>query len=99
MKRTRVVNCTKEDYDIYIGRGTLTPVDTGIWGNPFKVGRDGTREEVVDKYWKWVITQPKILNLLPTLKGKRLGCWCAPKPCHGDILVELVEGVFQKTLF
>ena len=55
------------------------------------IGRDGTREEVIEKYRVWVLTQPQILDTLHTLKGKRLGCFCKPKACHGDVLVSLLE--------
>lgn len=78
---TRVVNLRHEDCDVRICR-------PGQWGNPFHIGTDGTREEVVEKYRKWILTQPKLLAQLHILKGKRLGCYCAPLPCHGDVLAE-----------
>lgn len=78
-----VVHCKKEPYDIYIGR-------PGIWGNPFTIGQDGTREEVIAKYREWIQTKPELLALLPSLEGQTLGCWCKPNACHGDILAELV---------
>ncbi len=81
---TKVVNCKKEPYDVLIDRRT-------IYGNPFIIGRDGTREEVVEKYRKWVPTQEKIMNSLYKLYNKRLGCHCKPKACHGDVLVELIN--------
>jgi hypothetical protein len=62
-----------------------------MWGNPFKVGRDGTREEVIEKFRHWIQEQPFLMSQLHILKGKRLGCYCAPLPCHGDVLVELAE--------
>lgn len=80
----KVVHCKREPYDIYIGR-------PGKWGNPFQIGRDGTREEVIRKYERWVTEQPDLVTSLPDLAGKTLGCWCAPKPCHGDVLVYLAE--------
>lgn len=83
---TRVVNRKYEHYDVYIGRG-------GQWGNPFKIGRDGTRAEVIEKYRKWIKTQPHLLSQLHILKGKRLGCWCKPLDCHGDILVKLINAL------
>jgi len=82
---TRVVNIKQSSYDIYIGRPS-------IWGNPFVVGKDGTREEVVDKYRQWILTQPRLLVGLRELKDKVLGCHCHPKLCHGDVIVELIEG-------
>jgi hypothetical protein len=79
-----VVNRHKEPFDLYIGRGTL-------WGNPFKIGVDGTREEVIDKYRRYVLNSPEILSRLCELKGKKLGCSCKPYKCHGDVLVELIQ--------
>ena len=81
----KVVHCKRSPYDVYIGR-------PGPFGNPFEIGKDGTREEVVEKYAEWVLTQPELLAIIKTeLKGKVLGCWCAPKLCHGDILIEIVN--------
>ena len=77
-----VVHCRKEEYDVYVGRGSK-------WGNPFKIGRDGDRADVIRLYRKWIIRQPELMAALPALRGKVLGCWCAPAPCHGDVLVEL----------
>ena len=80
-----VVHCKRNEYDVYIGR-------PGPFGNPFKIGPDGTREEVVEKYAEWVLTQPELLaKIRSELKGKVLGCWCAPKLCHGDIIAELAN--------
>ena len=79
-----VVNIRNDKYDVYIGRGSK-------WGNPFKIGRDGDREEVIDKYRKYIINKPELLDRLKELKGKVLGCFCKPKACHGDILIELIN--------
>lgn len=76
-----VVHCKKEKYDVYIGRPS-------IWGNPFEIGRDGTRAEVIEKYSNWIKGQDLPFE---TLKGKTLGCWCHPLPCHGDILMKLAN--------
>lgn len=84
MKTTRVVHCKKESFDVYIGRRSK-------WGNPFVVGRDGTRSEVIEKYRAWIVEQP-VFTDLEQLRDKVLGCWCKPRSCHGDVLVELLEG-------
>ena len=81
---TCIVHCKKEQYDIYIGRPSK-------WGNPFQIGKDGTRDEVIEKFKNWILTQPNLLKDLHEIKGKTLGCWCKPKSCHGDVLVELIE--------
>ncbi len=81
---TRVVHWRREQCDIRIDRSSK-------WGNPYKIGRDGTRAEVIAKYEAWIKTQPALMAALPELRGKVLGCWCAPKPCHGDVLVRLAH--------
>lgn len=82
----RVVHCRKDRYDVYIGRPSK-------WGNPFILGRDGTRNEVIEKYRRWIPMQPYLLRDLKELKGKVLGCWCAPKSCHGSVLKELADEI------
>ena len=83
-KTTKVVHCKKEKYDVYIGRPSK-------WENPFVIGIDGDREEVISKYEAYIMSRPDLLNQLPKLEGKVLGCWCAPKACHGDVLKTMVE--------
>ena len=81
---TSVVHCKKNSFDVYIGRPSE-------WGNPFVIGKDGSRAEVVEKYRAWLLTQPKLLAKIKTLKGKTLGCWCSPDACHGDVLAEFAD--------
>jgi hypothetical protein len=81
---TTVVNLRKEPYDTYVGRGSP-------WGNPFRIGRDGTRDEVIEQYREWLLYNPELMARLPELKGKRLGCYCKPLRCHGDVLAELAD--------
>jgi hypothetical protein len=84
MSHPLVVHCKRKKFDIYIGRPSK-------WGNPFKIGNDGNREEVIKKYEQWIKQQPDLLKLIPTLKGKILGCYCAPNECHGDILAKMAN--------
>lgn len=77
-----VVNINSSSFDIYIGRGT-------IWGNPYRIGIDGNRGEVLKKYRRYILNNPNLLNQLNTLDNSKLGCHCKPKNCHGDILVSL----------
>lgn len=87
-----VVHCKRDSYDIYIGRPSK-------WGNPFShlPGKGEcqvpTREDAVKCYRQWIKTQPQLLADLHELKGKTLGCWCAPQACHGDVLVSLVKEI------
>ncbi|HZR02825.1 MAG TPA: DUF4326 domain-containing protein, partial [Burkholderiales bacterium] len=62
------------------------------WGNPFKVGRDGSREAVIAKYEAWLLARPKMVEAVKSeLRGKDLLCWCAPLPCHGDVLLRIAN--------
>lgn len=82
-----VVNKNYEEFDVYIGRGSM-------FGNPFYIGRDGDRALVIDKYKAWFtkrLEDPKFKKAVLALKGKRLGCYCKPKACHGDIIAEYLE--------
>lgn len=45
----------------------------------------------VEQYRAWLLEQDELLADLHELKGKVLGCWCAPKQCHGDVLAELAN--------
>jgi hypothetical protein len=90
MRLTRVVHC-REPHDVYIGRPCRGRPGS-VWANPFKVGRDGTRAEVIAKYRAMLLGRPDLLARLPELRGKVLGCWCKPEACHGDVLAELADG-------
>ena len=77
-----VVHCKRDKFDLYIGRPSK-------WGNPFVIGKDGTRDDVIAKYRQWILTQQNLLNDLHELEGKRIACYCSPKACHGDVLADL----------
>lgn len=90
----KVVNIKKyEPYDVYIGRGSK-------FGNPFThlphLGGPliivDSREEAIKRYEEWILEQPELINLIKLeLKGKILGCYCKPLPCHGDILLKIAN--------
>jgi hypothetical protein len=92
----------KEPNNIYIGRGGIVFIDgerfprsNSLFCNPYKLNIDGSREEIIEKYRKYITkkieTEPKFKQELLKLKDKNLGCWCHPEFCHGDILLELIE--------
>ena len=83
MSSPRVVHCKKESYDVYIGRPSK-------WGNPYVIGKDGTREEVIKKYEDYIVHSQLLLEI-DELTNKVLGCWCKPLPCHGDVLLQLAN--------
>lgn len=83
-----VLNCR------VVPRSTPTSVYVGRpskWGNPFIIGKDGTREEVIEKYKDWFIHQRELVDCLHELRDKDLVCWCAPLPCHADFLLILAN--------
>lgn len=82
----RVVNKKdKVEGALFIGRPSK-------WGNPYKIGEHGTREEVIKLYEKHVFTHAELYYSLPELQGyEALECFCAPLPCHGDVLARLAE--------
>jgi hypothetical protein len=72
----------KTSEDVYIGRGSF-------WGNPFVIGKDGDRDDVVRKYAEMICDNQEMLSRLHELRGKNLVCYCAPKLCHGHVLEDL----------
>lgn len=94
-----VVNVyNNKNFDVYIGR----PPQGGEWrfGNPFVIGRDGSREACIRLFELWLITgndsgcidatqerRQWILDHVKELKGKTLGCFCYPSECHGEVLL------------
>lgn len=82
----KVVHCKKSPYDVYIGRPSK-------WGNPFAVADHGRgvcidlfEEDLNRRLIAGEITEDELLEL----DGKTLGCWCSPRPCHGDIYVKII---------
>ena len=64
-----------------------------MWGNPFKTPDDGDPETVVCNFEEHYLPyKPSLLNELPNMKGVAWGCWCAPQPCHCDVLKRVAEG-------
>lgn len=80
-KKTTVVHCLHRPYDVYIGRPS-------VWGNPFVVGKDGTRRQVIEKH-KASLTPEQIAEIKRELTGKVIACWCKPLPCHGDTYADI----------
>lgn len=86
----RVVNKNRETFDVYIGRGSM-------WGNPYHIdlNKGHDRKYVIARYASWLSNQLAVGNItvndLVELNGKRLGCYCKPKACHGDVIVEAVN--------
>lgn len=84
--KTKVVNSKKENFDVYIGRPSK-------WGNPFKIDEANgeTREKVIKQFEEYLLKNEMLLREVRTLKGKKLGCSCAPMACHGDVLLKYAD--------
>lgn len=99
MEARLVVHCKRDRFDVYIGR-------PGPWGNPFSHLPNSaaqfhcaTREEAVARYREWLLGQPLLVEKAKReLRGKVLGCWCAPRACHGDVLAEIANTVSELEL-
>ena len=102
---TRLINRKAGDhYTVYIGRKHGHQCH---YGNPFIIGIDGSRDEVVSMCNSWLRgnaytdIEPDrriwILQNLSQLEGEVLGCWCAPLPCHGDIYIQLLKELKEKS--
>lgn len=84
----RIVNLKNEECDVRVDRSS-------VLGNPYRIGKDGTRKEVIAKYRKYLNNCIRVVDELNRLKGMdediKLGCWCAPKACHGEVVVSAVN--------
>lgn len=84
----KVLNKYKDEIPadaVYIGRPSQ-------WGNPYTIGLGLDREEAVEKYEKWVKSQPvMIAKIKRQLRGKDLVCFCAPQKCHGDVILKIAN--------
>lgn len=98
---TRAVNIRVEECDVYVGRGRGSR-----WGNSYShqnvrgTKRVASREEAIRLYkhdlWELIRLEEiagrtGTLEALAELHGKRLGCWCKPAACHGDVLASAAE--------
>ena len=68
-----------------------------VYGNPFKIGNPDPngypldREQVILLYRRYI--EAKLRgdpDFLEPLRGKRLGCWCYPEACHGEVILEML---------
>lgn len=78
--------CKRDPYEVYIDRG-----EGSIWGNPYAISDTRNREYVIAMFTDYLLKKPSLLQHIFELKGKTLGCHCAPQLCHGDMLVWLLE--------
>lgn len=112
----KVLNIKKVDLSyglnmIYIGRkNSYKKVNGSVLANIYTIGKDGNREEVIEKYRKWLWLKiknkdQKVMNELIKIgkkvkNGKKVNlvCWCSPKGCHGDVLVRCIKWMISEGL-
>lgn len=91
MKVLNKATDTLTENSVYIGRPSK-------WGNPFVLGVHGTRSEVIEKYKEYLYSSPELMSSLHELVGKDLVCWCKPKACHGDVLLQAVKEYLREDI-
>ena len=82
---------SKEPGNVYIGRKTRC-MPASKWGNPYIIDSENpitSRIKVVKLFEKYLATNKELRDCISELKDKKLGCWCAPELCHGEILHRL----------
>lgn len=87
-RATLVVNARVTRPDVMVDR-------TSEFGNPFMPTRREDRDAVIDRFKAYfltrVATEPPFRRRVLALKGKTLGCWCRPLPCHGTVIAEWLD--------
>lgn len=88
---------------VYVGR-RMAPRKRGNWDlrahplhNPYTAKAIGSNEEAVAAYARHLLQEPGLLARVPLLRGSTLACWCAPEPCHADVLAALAEVPWEKS--
>ena len=93
--KTKVVNIKNENYDVYIGRAGRG--QSGYFGNPFRLSNNETRGATIERYksyfYQRLESDPQFRERIHALKGKTLGCFCKPYPCHGDVICEYLNTI------
>lgn len=99
MGKTRVVNIRKESCDVYIGRAGHGK--DGYFGNPFRLDAEMARGGTLESYRKYfyhrLSTDEEFRGRIGELRGKTLGCFCKPNPCHGDVIKEYMDRMEGRT--
>lgn len=99
-----VVHCLRSMYDVYIGRAHGNQPESK-WANHFIIGVHGTREECIALYAEELAqrldSDEELVKECAALADLTLGCWCTPKPCHGEVLLQfakLCKGILNGTI-
>lgn len=94
---TRIVNIRTDDYDMYIGRRGHGK--DGYFGNPFYLSNESERAKILLQYKQYfyhrIKNDAEFKLRISELKDKILGCFCSPKPCHGDIIAKYLDEEYK----
>lgn len=80
-----------QDCDVYIGRACNTGgwnLKQSKWCNPFPVKQ--YQDKAIPMFEEYIRKSP-LIDEVEELRGKVMGCFCKPKPCHGDILIKILN--------
>jgi hypothetical protein len=93
---TTIVNVKTDEYDIYIGRENKSICESASrFANPFHITPSRNRTQTIEQYrlWFYRVLEKSCTfrEQVEALRGKRLGCWCKPLPCHGDVIIEYLQ--------
>jgi hypothetical protein len=92
---TEVINIYhNRPYDVYCGRAGKG--EDGYFGNPIKLSPNEPRGSTLAKFKEYFLnrikTDAEFATRVEALRGKKLGCFCAPSPCHVMIIIEYLDG-------
>jgi len=89
---TRIVNIRNENYDVWAGKG-----QDGYFGNPIRLSANEPKGATLERYetyfYKRLSEDEEFRRRIHELKGKILGCFCKPFPCHGDIIKRYLDSI------
>ena len=99
------VSIGDDEHVVYIGRacGSGLSVNQSVLANPYKIGKDGSRDKVVGRYHQWLRrhyyggVRAELLRIAQWARDGdvALACWCSPQRCHGDVVKYAVERIME----
>lgn len=97
---TLVVNVKHAKCEVYCGRAMPGQGyhETSVWANPYRIKVEAERPRAITNFKADLLDNPVLLLRIPELRGKVLGCWCAPKACHCHVLAELADAPAPRLL-
>ena len=91
LRNVTIRDWIQQPSNVYIGRHNKHYGISSVWGNPFKISPKINRRECIIKYKEYLLNNEHLMQKLPDLCGKVLGCWCDPEPCHGHVIIKIIK--------